>query len=978
MPAASPSTAPDRAQPLGTAARARTPRATAVSQIARHFAGSFLTKAREPQQESSKGKKRNNRNENIKEIMTVIRSLNGKGNLHTKLVKTRATIIWKDSSRPLVSPSDLDDVPDMDEIDRIHSYVATLFQLMRHYPKRFRTFDANPDKPEEYIWGYHQEDWFRAHVALQRLLQRRREDDNISSKDTTRPVKDWPGYISSAVDLDNAGEPSNQRSAFLEALRFESEVLGGTWDDDTGGGGDRLATRDEIRAALGDAAAGLCTYHSDGTLKNDDLGRLSDLITRGMTRRFELDNPSTDPMAEAEANRLKDGTPAPTYPTKEELDAFSKVLYDRAHVEYDGRPDVSEIAASMAACTDAMVEDGDGDDAEDPAVSMQRNIVQSAEAVGDEGLTPNPAADDAPPDLPPANPTIMADLAPELDLLEVCKELGIADWRNIQLNPEGAPNMRLRPTQLIDGRASSLKAQNPLRTAMILSDCGTGKTATIGTALNCSINDQRDQMAAGTRVIPEGQPIYKPTWDGLFRIYSCYQTKATCTDPARKEATLDNLAQTQALFDELLANHEDIATARTIIMIPIHTFIRRFVVTEGELVGRPNRTRLNPEAGAMSDPEDEAAALQLEADNDISRDELSEDQAVEVKKLLLKCQVGRIVLDEAHFAKNPKSTLNQMIRMIPHDERYLASATILSNSVRDFFGYIELMWRPELPFAYDPATRTTPPSTFYDVSTWKQLVQGIDTEPIDAERIYRRTTDAALHVEPTDPASIAAADEYRRHIEATNEPLFLAHPRLYADYAAETQHSPAFAQNAIGTLLSMIGDVAASTKAQLSKLHAHLNVCAPREKGHRSRTGNNIQGPAVQVNPNTHRRMALISTNPDNAMITSPFKRTTRLMANRNVKSIMTATVKPSKPTRTTRKPKPLLGPRINDHSKALSPMQKKSMEAEARRQRPEASAGTAEMNRVQMDDPTKGLQWSFFITRKSLREAFPTEPISQ
>ncbi|KAF5985028.1 hypothetical protein FCOIX_2289 [Fusarium coicis] len=135
----------------------------------------------------------------------------------------------------------------------------------------------------------------------------------------------------------------------------------------------------------------------------------------------------------------------------------------------------------------------------------------------------------------------------------------------------------------------------------------------------------------------------------------------------------------------------------------------------------------NEPAGAMLGPEDEEAAVQLEADNDISRNELSEDQAVEVKKLLLNFQVGRIVVDEAHFAKNPKSTLNQMICMISHDELYLASATMLSNSIRDFLGYIELMWRPELPFDYDPATRATPPSTFYDPSTWKQLVQGINT-----------------------------------------------------------------------------------------------------------------------------------------------------------------------------------------------------------------------------------------------------------
>lgn len=30
-----------------------------------------------------------------------------------------------------------------------------MFQLMRHFPERFAMFSTNPDKPEEYIWGYH-------------------------------------------------------------------------------------------------------------------------------------------------------------------------------------------------------------------------------------------------------------------------------------------------------------------------------------------------------------------------------------------------------------------------------------------------------------------------------------------------------------------------------------------------------------------------------------------------------------------------------------------------------------------------------------------------------------------------------------------------------------------------------------------------------------------------------------------------------
>ncbi|KLP16284.1 Uncharacterized protein LW94_1843 [Fusarium fujikuroi] len=449
--------------------------------------------------------------------------------------------------------------------------------------------------------------------------------------------------------------------------------------------------------------------------------------------------------------------------------------------------------------------------------------------------------------------------------------------------------------------------------------------------------------------------------------------------------------------------------------MPMHTAIRRYIETAGELVGRPDRYRLNPAAGALPDIEEEEEAVRLESEHNINRDDLGEDEAQEVKKLLLNFHAGRVVVDEAHFAKSPRSTLNQMIRMMSYDELYLASATMLSNSIRDFFGYVELMWRDELPFAYDPATKTTPASTLYDLSTWKQLTRGIDTEAVDAERIHRSTTDPASYTPPTDPKLIAAATEYRQHIEKTGEPVFLANPRLYADFAAETQHSPAFAQNAVGALMSMVSvrrgmmtpmelpdgtftwpakgippmtvytrclgmpkGVGPKLKPRLNALHAHLTVNVPREKAFRSRTGNSITGPSVQFNPNALRRLALGSTNIHNLDMTSPIIRTTQLLANRNVKSIMGTAIRQSKSSRTNRKKKPLLRPSVDDSSQPLSPLEKKSREAEARRQRPEASAGTAEMNRVAMEDPTKGLQWAFYLTRSGLRDSFPSDPISQ
>ncbi|KAF5692195.1 hypothetical protein FDENT_2966 [Fusarium denticulatum] len=66
-----------------------------------------------------------------------------------KLLRTGAVIVWKDMSRPLLIPTDDQSVPDLDDIDRLHSYVVTMFQIMRSFLSRFTSYDANPEDPDQ-------------------------------------------------------------------------------------------------------------------------------------------------------------------------------------------------------------------------------------------------------------------------------------------------------------------------------------------------------------------------------------------------------------------------------------------------------------------------------------------------------------------------------------------------------------------------------------------------------------------------------------------------------------------------------------------------------------------------------------------------------------------------------------------------------------------------------------------------------------
>ncbi|KAL4725502.1 hypothetical protein ACLX1H_007651 [Fusarium chlamydosporum] len=132
------------------------------------------------------------------------------------------------------------------------------------------------------------------------------------------------------------------------------------------------------------------------------------------------------------------------------------------------------------------------------------------------------------------------------------------------------------------------------------------------------------------------------------------------------------------------------------------------------------------------------------------------------------------------------------------------------------------------------------------------------------------------------------------------------------------------------------------------------------------------------LNGNALRRMALASTNVHNLRMTSPIVRTTKLLKDVNLRKITGHKIVDAPERLHNRKPQPLLTLSADDTTQALTPLAGKRKESLQRRQCPEAAAGTAEMNRVAVEDPTKGLQWAFCLARDSLRDSFPESAIGR
>ncbi|KAH8688306.1 hypothetical protein BGZ61DRAFT_40934 [Ilyonectria robusta] len=130
--------------------------------------------------------------------------------------------------------------------------------------------------------------------------------------------------------------------------------------------------------------------------------------------------------------------------------------------------------------------------------------------------------------------------------------------------------------------------------AMLLNECGTGKTFTAALALSFVIhsNIMRTNVHPGS--VLNGEQVYKPSimfmpaatvnqafnelttlWRGVLDVYCLYHSRDNCTNPERKLRTLDNASEMQNLMDKLANEHLSPKTARVIILTSYATRISR-------------------------------------------------------------------------------------------------------------------------------------------------------------------------------------------------------------------------------------------------------------------------------------------------------------------------------------------------------------------------------------------------------------------
>lgn len=128
-----------------------------------------------------------------------------------------------------------------------------------------------------------------------------------------------------------------------------------------------------------------------------------------------------------------------------------------------------------------------------------------------------------------------------------------------------------------------MKLQSAARAAILMSECGTGKTRVFCTTFLFYDYDREMAINSGKLTQIEGDRLFKPKllvvpasivqqcfteisndWAGHFDITCYYQRRQSVADGSRKAVTLDTVEELQKWIDDCADNHEDPMVSRNI------------------------------------------------------------------------------------------------------------------------------------------------------------------------------------------------------------------------------------------------------------------------------------------------------------------------------------------------------------------------------------------------------------------------------
>ncbi|KAM0258612.1 hypothetical protein ACHAQJ_003783 [Trichoderma viride] len=887
---------------------------------------------------------------------------------HTKLITDESTITLGD-------------------IDPVLSLLAASYKLIKANPNRF--CQQQPPNPDEYTWNIHHEDWMRAHAVI--TLTRARQSYLADMFDIN--VGQFPSSVVPVAFSFEEKRSELHGYATDELLAKMKHLLGGhnemaaakliqeiTTLDPEHGVADmsklsQFAINDHIIRVLN--TTGLLRFKAiverDRIIHDTD-GALSEVITEVACTTLGTIAPGIDLNEAIKSLNIPTKMQRSTI-TESEREALQTLLKSQAcRAQFDvPKPILASSTQNHQVVLRSVSEEGEILSDSEPDEHTFSTGILNTEL---ENLRKTTAQ-------------LGENLPPNQDLISICSLRGI-DVNTLAVNPYSRLTVAKAP-QIPDANLLTELLGGRLRTAMLHSECGSGKTFVTLLALKFLIDERINKFKNGTLHVEKDDRVFKPSiifvpsatlrqffaeisshWMGVFDIWLLYQVNDNCMDLGHKTNVINNTEQLQTHINHWATEHKSSNTARVLILTSYETGVKLMPISKVSQ-SPPNEQIQGVAAQEQHSPNSVLGYAPLNND-DNNKDEnghesdkngfycrLNTEQDAtghtSHEKMIIQNDMWNVVvLDECQFIKKETSSYNKLARQLDRDALLLVSANPLA-TLQDLCSYLRVMWDAAWPFSYLFESDSALRKTLYDPAAYDHLLKREDLYGVTLKRVV---TGGEIMTDKLTPRQRQRCEEYIEFVLGGYGPAYLLHPELFKDlWFTEGYETGALISVSL-KILEMIsvrrgmltpmklpnGDVTyvgkgiaslairtvelTSTASVRQRLYEHISRL---EKMLEYPGGVNVEEEIKEtvLNRVIRHRLSMISTDVNNATLTTP---TARLL--RNLLILKESVTQPM------------------------------------------STVGSKDMSQPITFDATGGLQWLFYNTRESQKYSFPTDGPSQ
>ncbi|KAL7907902.1 P-loop containing nucleoside triphosphate hydrolase protein [Trichoderma velutinum] len=903
-------------------------------------------------------------------------------------------------------------------------------------PERF--CQKSSENTEEYIWGFHHEDWQRAYALIVFVKSRRIKTTEVPERGPMQYIgvrgKTDKSEIYSFASLDVLstvdGLDEDHYSGAAVELARERAILDPQHDGEAMKNLAERGTNEQIARALDaiDSVRKKPQSLRESLIENDD-GALEDIISEEIVNTLHAIAPGID------LSRALSSTVPKAKQRKEitckEREALASLFREALRIYTPPSPTSNSSDGNRYQELQTITTAGDvtGLADESGTISDEQHIDTEFESLR------NMRA-------------LLGENVPEnQDLEEICKLRGI-DIDTLAVNSHN-PRVTAKAPQIPDANKLAELLTSEMHAAMLLSECGTGKTFVTLLTLKFLLEERIKAFKKGALKVPQGDRIFKPSiifvpsaalnqffseansdWAGFFDIYSFYQTRANCNNPDRQNKTIDTLEQLQEHINVWAKNHEDPDTGRVILLTAYSTATRRLLGKRASVkLNREQMDLLSSQGDIVDyDSQDDELAGVFEPDDECEVEDgappKGDNASAYIKrrrKVLVNDMWNAVVCDECHQIKNSGTDANKLVRQLDRDALLLVSATPLPNHVRDIQGYLRVLWDPAWPFGYQQKGDETSPDSFLGELVYDSLFDGsIDLQVEDQLTLKRVLTGRVKPSAELTPRQKIRSKEYKKFVTTHKGPAYLINPNLFMAYAKTHNYGTCVSTLAVSPILKLLSvrrgmltqmtlpdgrvtfmgegisgfntetiefEPSAQVKERLAsfitiladKLMSPIGVGPPEMLT----GGHLVEKAGIMLNSAVYRRLSLASTDVNNITLTTPSARLLQRLS--DLRQGTAGEVPQVMPLahhfdrRETRQDEDSAkGVNTMDTDNSGLPEYQRRREARKARLKPIPAAGVKEVNQIAVFDTTGGLQWNFYNTRSDQKFGFPTDRVNQ